>query len=225
MEFKKIIIFGFPHCGTTILRSIIGHTDTVDVIDSAELAEIPSPYNTEKEFVLIKYPFTKQEFFNSRYDDFFKIFIIRNPMFVFSSLNKRFSSRLTHPHTISEYIKTIKKFNYYKKNPMKNLFTIRYEDIFKDNFCCIRQLLDSIGIVYTDDIFNNTKFNNKIGKSPIPTSTPSHNNHVLYRSWQINQPFSLRNNKDEICITDKQKQLIVDSSDITSTYPSIVDSC
>ena len=26
----KIIIFGFPHCGTTILRSIISHIGNVD---------------------------------------------------------------------------------------------------------------------------------------------------------------------------------------------------
>ena len=29
---NKIIIFGFPHCGTTILKSIIGHIDEVQEI-------------------------------------------------------------------------------------------------------------------------------------------------------------------------------------------------
>ena len=27
---SKILIFGFPHCGTSILKSIIGHIDDVD---------------------------------------------------------------------------------------------------------------------------------------------------------------------------------------------------
>lgn len=29
---KKIIVFGFPHSGTSILKSIIGHVETVEEI-------------------------------------------------------------------------------------------------------------------------------------------------------------------------------------------------
>ena len=31
---KKVIIFGFPHCGTSIIKSIIGHIEDVyEIID------------------------------------------------------------------------------------------------------------------------------------------------------------------------------------------------
>jgi hypothetical protein len=47
---KKLLVFGFPHCGTTILRAIIGHIDSVetnlDEVDPLENKDIVK--NNEK---------------------------------------------------------------------------------------------------------------------------------------------------------------------------------
>ena len=84
---QKILICGFPHCGTSILKSIIGHCDDVEEIYN-ETHKICK--DTKKQFILAKCPFTLDSFFNKECEDYIKIFIIRNPLFVFSSLNKRF---------------------------------------------------------------------------------------------------------------------------------------
>ena len=62
---KKIIIFGFPHCGTSILKSIICHIDNVEEI-YGETDYINK--KTNKLFTLCKYPFTKDSFFEKEYD-------------------------------------------------------------------------------------------------------------------------------------------------------------
>ena len=85
---KKILICGFPHCGTTILKSIIGHCeDVLEIVD--ETMKINNK-SSDKPFIICKWPFAKDVFFNKPYEDYIKIFIIRNPLYVFSSLNKRF---------------------------------------------------------------------------------------------------------------------------------------
>tara|TARA_A100001015_G_C14740200_1_gene613360 strand:+ start:93 stop:341 length:249 start_codon:yes stop_codon:yes gene_type:complete len=69
---QKIIIFGFPHCGTTILKSIIGHIEDVyEIYKETKLINI----STTKQFILCKYPFTLDEFFDEKYKDYIKIFI------------------------------------------------------------------------------------------------------------------------------------------------------
>ena len=78
---NKIIIFGFPHCGTTILKSIIGHIDEVQEI-IPECSYINSKIT--KKFAVCKTPFTRGFFFSSpTWNNYYKIFIIRNPFYVF----------------------------------------------------------------------------------------------------------------------------------------------
>ena len=56
---NKIIIFGFPHCGTSILKSIIGHIDDVDEIYD-ETAEIER--ESTKKYILCKFLIWKNIF-------------------------------------------------------------------------------------------------------------------------------------------------------------------
>ena len=84
--------------------------------------------------MLCKYPYTIDEFFSAKYNDYIKIFIVRNPLYVFSSLNKRFNYAEPEKHNVNSYIKTLKKFIYYCEKPVKNLYTIRYEDLFENNY-------------------------------------------------------------------------------------------
>ena len=60
--------------------------------------------------------------------------MIRNPLFVFSSLNKRFNYDIPESQGIQKYIDTVESFNDLRENPIENVYTIRYEDCFENNF-------------------------------------------------------------------------------------------
>lgn len=220
----KIFVFGFPHCGTTILKSIIGHIDDIEEIYSEVYDKnIINEFKIKKKFLLYKCPFTYNNYFSSQYDDHIKIFIIRNPIFVFSSLNKRYNYKIPSHESIEQYIETIKLFIYYKKNHLKNLYLIRYEDLFDNNFQNFKNILDNININYTDKIFNNIEYNNKSTNNNIVLTDekPSNENHDVYRFWQINQPFVNNNNIQKIDLTEDQKNVIKNNEYILEIYPEI----
>jgi len=218
---KKILICGFPHCGTTILKSIIGHSeDVLEIVDETMRINNKS---SDKPFIMCKWPFTKDVFFNKPYENYIKIFIIRNPLYVFSSLNKRFEYNIAKDHSIDVYIDTAKMFINNKNT--KNVFTIKYEDIFENNYQILRDILDTIGINYTDDIFNNSKYKNIAHNGTILVdSKPTNygkNNHIKYRTWQINQPFVSNNDNSKIDLTNIQMEKIINNETILQIYPDL----
>ena len=222
---NKILICGFPHCGTTILKSIIGHIDYVEeIIDETD--KIDETYKTEEgKYILCKYPFTLKKFFQTEYDDYIKIFIIRNPLFVFTSLNKRFSNNIPFGHCIERYIQTAKLFIDCRNDLPKNTYLIRYEDLFENNYQQIRNILDSIGIKYTDEIFDNTKYKNQLFKTvELVDYIPSPKDNERYRTWQINQPFVFNNNNSKIYLSKIQIKKIINNDKILKIYPNIQSS-
>jgi hypothetical protein len=220
--FKKIIIFGFPHTGTTILRSIIGHIENVyEIVD--EVNYIDNHY-TNYDFVLCKFPYLIHENeLLTKYTDYIKIFIIRNPLYVFSSLNKRFNyEELPEHHTINCYINTIKQFNTFNKKTFDNLFLIKYEDIFEDNYKNLIHIFDKIGFKYNKTIFDNSKYTNKVQfgeQLTIPTICPSNTSHSEYRLFQINNPFKNNNDKNKIDLTESQLKILTTDINILELYP------
>lgn len=241
---KKIIICGFSHCGTTILNQIIGHIKEVKLIRSeTQKINIKKLYNfnkktkkyklkqkdKNKKFVLCKYPQAKKKFFDKEYDDYIKIFIIRNPLFVFSSLNRRYEHyNLSEYHSIEKYINIIKMFIEYKNKPVKNVYTIRYEDMFKNNFSELKNILNNIGMNYDDDIFINEKYNNvshphqNINIEKLKNiKSPNESNHKEYRSWQVNQPIKFNDNFSKIDLSESQKKILINNPYIQQIYPDI----
>jgi hypothetical protein len=219
-ESQKILIHGFPHCGTTILKSIIGHIEEVEeVFDETKIIHKKS----NKKFILCKYPITYNIYFDSQYDDYVKIFIIRNPLFVFSSLNKRFKYKtLDKDHSFDQYINTLKTFIKYKNNPKKNVYTIKYEDLFTNDYKELKKLLNDIGIQYDDNIFDNSKYTN-VSHSwiKLKDKKPQITNHEFYRTWQINQPFISNNDISKIDLNDVQKEDIMNNAYVLQIYPDI----
>jgi hypothetical protein len=219
---NKILICGFPHCGTTILKSIIGHIDDVEEIVD-ETNKIDETHKIEEgKYVLCKYPFTLKKFFEKEYEDYIKIFIIRNPLFVFSSLNKRFSNTIPDNHSIERYVQTANLFIAYRDNLPKNTYLIRYEDLFENNYQNIRNILDSIGLKYTDKIFDNGKYRNKIiTGTELLNNKPENKDHERFRTWQINQPFVSNNDNTQIYLSKVQIKKIVNNNEIKEIYPNI----
>ena len=216
---QKILIFGFPHCGTSILKSIIGHIEDVEEIYN-EIQVITK--KSDKKFILGKCPYTYDKFFDKKYKDYIKIFIIRNPLFVFSSLNKRFNYRIPNNHTFACYINTLKKFIKYKTNPEKNIYTIKYEDLFENNYDELKKILNDIGFQYDDSIFDNSKYTNVILTGvKLVDKKPQNNNHGKYRTWQINQPFISNNDISKIDLNEVQIEKIVNNQYVLQIYPDI----
>lgn len=221
---KKILICGYSHCGTTILKSIIGHIEEVEeIINECDLVSMPCNKSTDKKYLLCKCPQANPDFFSEEYKDYIKIFIIRNPLFVFSSINKRYGHyKLSNYHSLERYINIVKMFIKYNNNPKKNIYTIRYEDLFENNFHNLKEILNNIGMKYNDDIFDNTKYRNfsHIGVE-LSDKKPKNTSHKIYRTWQINQPFTLRNDISKLDLSDNQKKKIINDSYILQLYPDI----
>ena len=220
MTNKRILIIGFPHCGTTILKSIIGHIDDVYETDHECLK---LDIKSSKPFILQKYPIFNERFLGPKYKNYIKIFMIRNPLWVFSSLNKRCSYNITHPgHTIQDYIKTVHSFMHYRRNPIKNLYTIKYENIFKNDFNVLRTIFNDIKLKYTMDIFNNSKYTNYVKKGVhIPKHKPKNIDHHKYRTYQINQPIINNNTSEKLDLKNSQYNLLINNKFILMAYPKI----
>ena len=223
---QKIIIIGFPHCGTTILRSIIGHIDSVkEIVKETQIIRKQDMLNIKDniKFILCKFPACREIFFSEKYYDYIKILIVRNPFFVFSSLHKRNKSgKMNYDNfsaKLNTYVKTCEKYLFYKNNPSKNVYVIKYEDLFKDNFKKLKTILNNLKLDYTDEIFDNKLYTNRVTlKTKIPTSMPKEYNHAEYRSWQINQLYINNNNIHNICLSDKEKKLITENTIIKQLY-------
>lgn len=219
---QRILIFGFWHCGTSILKSIIGHAKEVNEVIN-ERDKLPKVISSYK-FSLCKSPLTQERFFEGEYKkDYQRIFILRNPVWVFSSLNRRFKGKIPKDHSIEEYESAAEKFLYYRENPQDNLYTILYEELFDNNHKKLKEILDLIGIKWhNQNIFENKGFKNQIVtgmKGHIPNKEPNQlGKHGDFRQWQINQPFKNMNDKAKIQITQKQKNEMSKSKAIKELY-------
>ena len=222
---KKILIVGFPHSGTSILRHILGKSSNVKEQFTEEYHPLLNNYICDKDFYLMKIPFFRKEFISKDYDNIIKIFIIRNPLFVMSSINKRFGKdSVPENHKLNSYISTLKLFLDCKNNNYKNTYTIRYEDLFENDYHNLKLLLDKIGLKY-----NNTIFTNEVDSSwgwpreKIPKIKPNNKDHSMYRVWNNCQPFVNNNDLSKIDLTDEQKKNILKNKTIKIIYPNIKD--
>ena len=158
-----------------------------------------------REKVVFKWPFFAEEMVHRK--DCHKIFIMRNPIWVMSSINKRFNYKPQQDHTLNDYIQTLELFKKYKENPIDGLHLILYEDIFENNFEKLKEILDLMNLKYSNEIFDNSQYNNIINKDRyvhIPTE-PYHINQGEFRNWQINQKFENNNFPEKIDILGEEK--------------------
>ena len=236
MSKKKILITGFPHTGTSILKSKLG--ECANVYEWAYEAPIVNPNminaSGDAEFVLIKYPQIPVEIRanhlmkvtrDSIYQDYKIIFIIRNPWNVFTSIVKsgynpikKIESHFdTEYHVqVGEYLAACEKFLNARNNKENypNIFTIKYEELFLNNSENLFHLMDSIGLIYNEDILNvRTKdyihWQGEAYKNIDENLLDYRKNKFQYRTWQINQPF--QNMNGEVDIPDELSEILENS--------------
>jgi len=169
----KIFVYGFPHSGTTILRKLIGeHSLIHDWID--EYIDPPKIDNVVYKMPIL--PGRKQK-------DCKRIMIMKNPYDIFGSFYLRFGVRyLTYPgRGIKDYERFIEYFL------TTTDFTIKYEDISTR----LPEVFKYLGLEF-EGIKNNQSYIGEEWKD-VPKKKPTRqddgDDHALYRSWQINQPF------------------------------------
>ena len=235
MNKKKILITGFPHTGTSILKSKLG--------ECANLYECPFEWfsithediqrSGDKEFVLKKTPIIPIEIrantlartkIGFEYGDYIIIFVTRNPWNTFTSIIKDGANPLNklQPNEgpqyfikVDEYLAAAKFFIEARDGNYKDIYSIRYEDFFPNNFEKLKELMDTIGLEYTDDIFTNRSKNYihapNINYDDIdPTNISYNKNRLQLRTWQINQPF--KNMNSEVNIPDELSDILKNSN-------------
>lgn len=240
---KKILITGFMHSGTSILKSIIGHIPEVhEIYNEAKEAflseehKIVSYYHPcfqnivsealqeDENYILIKEPNIITEITQDKYKNYIIILIIRNPLWVFSSMNRRVGFHCDGD--LEHYSKAAELFLDFRLNKRHNIYTIKYEELFFDNYRKLKNILDSIGLNYTNDIFDNSKYRNRtadwIDEDAAITTCSSPLQHEAFRTYQINQPFIDNNTEDKIDIPFHQLDYFKNTSPIWRLYPDVL---
>nr|QFG74129.1 MAG: hypothetical protein [Megaviridae environmental sample] len=220
---KKIIIFGFSHCGTTILQSIISRiphvynivTETIVITDK----HIQKATEGSYKYILCKFPQACHILNNSEYDEYIKIFIIRNPLWVYSSILKRRKNILGKFYKFERFNNAIKHFAKPEHDMPPNTFCIKYENLFDD----LDNLLKKIGFEYTCEIFNteNQYYKSHECIDEIPKVEPSPVEHKLYRCFQVNQKFECMNSIEKLYLTEPLYNEIINNQYVKQIYPDI----
>ena len=250
MNKKKILITGYPHTGTSILKSKIGECKNVyEVIDEVfEINDTNIINSKDKEFVLIKTPVIPLEIRVrgvkyltlkdpvSIYKDYYVIFVTRNPWNLFTSVIKAGDDPLSgetwhlspkYPFTVEEYFISCDRFLEAKSGNFPNIYTIRYEDFFVNGGKAIKDIIDDIGLEYDSDILENKtkeyKFKTGVSINNIEDK-PNVYDRVAMRTWQLNQPF--QNMNGEVNIPEELNKILSESDKIKElgyTDPRITD--
>jgi hypothetical protein len=192
---KKILITGFPHTGTSILKSKFGECKNVyEVANECDFITPSHIYDSrDVEYVLIKSPIIpinirandvrKIRLDDSVYKDYIIIFVTRNPYNVFTSIIKSGQDPLTkcdvyldskYHFRISEYIASLQIIKNIKTHNIPNTYSIKYEDFFDNDGKAIKDI------------------------------------RLAYRTWQINQPF--QNMNSEVIIPDELSDILKNSN-------------
>ena len=225
MSPQRILVTGFPHCGTTILRAKIG--DCKDVYDAVgEFAE-PTNYShsIKNKWYVWKYPFLHTEFRNNTFSIKKDIWlehdiiipIIRNPWNVFTSLHKRGRHNNEfnvldnkQGHSPSYYINAAHVILDAFEKKYDKVYPIKYEDMFENDYQKLREVFNSIGLEYDASLFESKT---KVYQHHSIPFVENYDTNRIYdselRVWQINQPF--QNMNGEVDIPDELSDILENS--------------
>jgi hypothetical protein len=175
--------------------------------------------------IVIKFPFTYTTFFEPSYNNYIKIVIIRNPYYIYSSLNSRFKKEIPNNHNINRCLNTIHNFMFLKRNNTKNTFFLKYEEMFDDSFLAIRNILTTLKISYDNSIFKNKVV---MDYDKIPNQWDDNNKlaNQEYRKWQLQQKYEYKDFNRPVFLTQEQYDILENSSvmkEINYKKPDIVN--
>lgn len=211
---NKILIVGFPHSGTSILKKIIGNHDDVFEYpyETPTIPEILNPNSIRVNNIVIKWTVSyMDELRTAEYHDFKIIMLIKNPYDVFGSFYKRFATYDFPPnHTLKDWVTYAESFLKYNDIKKENVFTIKYENLFKNE---LPKLFNFLGLSFSDGLVKKKRdsyISDQHIKIPItePKSRLNGYDHGDYRTWQINQEFTDMTGNSAVYLTAEFKNKI-----------------
>lgn len=172
----KIYIFGYSHCGTTILRKVIGDHSLVDEITWEDYRP---PIYKDKPHIVFKAGALPLEIHN----DCKRVMIMKNPWDVFGSMLYRFGEEFD-----SKFGKLLQRYANYLKYFKKETgdFKVRYEDLFWGGLHDVFKYLD---LKYEGPKDRESEHRFKPGVDLIRQDLATIKNYEL-RTKQINSPFT-----------------------------------
>jgi hypothetical protein len=224
---NKIFITGFLHSGTTILRAKISDCD--NVFSQIRESQMPKGDSYEKyllsgkKFFLWKDPIIRNSLYNtgfpkrdgSPFQDCHIIFLVRNPFYVFSSLQKRGTGIINQDfHRFEDWEKSAYKFLEVREKKHEDIYTIKYEEFFDEGFQNLKNIFAQVGLIHSENIFETKKkdyYHDFVREVPENfRETFTKNSH--YRTWQINQNFENFNLNSKVELTPDLYEQICSSS-------------
>lgn len=212
-DINKIMILGFPHSGTTVLRAKMGDCRNAmelltefNRIDSIFAGNHRSLKVIGKTVTPTKHPLYKSNFndrniivpyLNNKYCfDYKCVLMIKNPYQIFGSISKRFGGKIPEDKTFSfEYYEKFANLwlKYHRKNE-EQVTCIKYEDMFKNDFEILKNLFNKLGLDYSNEIFTRKKSDYSIeGTAPGQASklknADPQQHPIFYRINQMNGEF------------------------------------
>lgn len=189
---KKIIINGFPHSGTTILRKIIGsYSEVYDVIEECHDFNL----KTAKKFAVCKFVGLPTRSYPSNVQ---RIMILKNPWDIFGSLYLRYGEKMRdiHGHQVRDYLNFVVAWTETKA------IRVKYEQIVYSSFRY--GLIKRLGI----EPFERKTEGQVETEIEVPTEEPDRKDHHRFRVWQINQPIRNMTGESAVyCPKDIAKEL------------------
>lgn len=191
----KILVCGFPHSGTSILRVLIGnHDDVYDVTqecDTVSNMHLTEAQKNGASYVVVKMPFTPKTF--AKYTSYKIVCIIKNPFDVFGSLHLRFGNKLPSCHTLTDWERFATHWNSLRQGAFPNIMPVRYEDLFDNEYHTIKSIFSFLELPLKVCAQQIVSVSSPVSildpDSPVPEDCPERKNHGQFRQWQINQPF------------------------------------
>ena len=123
---------------------------------------------------------------------------------------------------IKEYESAVERYLECQSKPYKDLYLIKYEDLFPNNYKCFKTLLTQIGFTYTPKIFINHYYENQVISSErFVKDQPLNTEHGKFRTWQINQPFRDMNDLSKLDLSREQYNSLTENSLILTLYPQL----
>lgn len=175
MDRLKIYVFGYSHCGTTILRKVIGDHSLVDEVTW----EIFYPPEFKKKPHIV---FKAGGIPGEVHKDCKRVMIMKNPWDVFGSLAKRKGDEFSGAfgQLLQRYVGHLQYFDLETDD-----YKVRYEDLFDGG---LEGVFDYLGLDYEGPTLRKSAHELPPGADPNKASQEAMNTYRL-RTAQINGPF------------------------------------
>jgi len=199
---KDILVFGFPHSGTTILKELINRCDNAESLKT-EATNFNS-FKSDAEIKCIKYPFFDDTFLSEKFNEVNKIFIIRNPLYSLSSIQRRVGNLDMPMHSIKDWQFVARQW----LDNQDKFICISYEGLFHSNNFFTKCLFLKLGLKFDPQIFQGYNFKYGVKES----------DHVAFRNNQILMPFNNMNTPDKITLSEEQQHEVMNTPEFKKIY-------